>query len=227
MMISGYLMAANACARNHFEPLATPRNWLRFWLRRFFRIAPAYYLSLALAIAASSYFLVGYEELQNLNPAKWHAGRVYDPARIEYTLTNILLHLSFLFGLHPSYSFSTFLPDWSLSLEMQFYFVFPALFLLMQKFGYLKIAILIGLPVFVLGFGISKFIAYSEPSLLVMKLNYFIAGILLFRFLRTDTSRYKRISLTLCAIFLVSLDFRYGRHIFVLPILLLSMLIPG
>ena len=81
MMISGYLMAANACARNHFEPLATPRNWLRFWLRRFFRIAPAYYLSLALAIAASSYFLVGYEELQNLNPAKWHAGRVYDPAK--------------------------------------------------------------------------------------------------------------------------------------------------
>lgn len=227
MIISGYLMAANAYARNHFEPLTTSRNWLRFWLRRFFRLAPAYYLSLALAIASSSYFLVGYQALQNLNPASWPAGGVYDPARVEYTLTNIMLHLSFLFGLHPSYSFSTFLPDWSLSLEMQFYFVFPALLLSMQKFGFLRIAIFIGLPVFVLGFGISKFAHYVEPSLLFMKLNYFIAGVLLFRFLSADTSRRTRFASALCAVFLVSLDLRYGREIFVLPVLLLSMLILG
>ncbi|MGE3972825.1 MAG: acyltransferase family protein [Porticoccaceae bacterium] len=227
MMISGYLMAANAFARNHFEPLTTSRNWLRFWLRRFFRLAPAYYLSLALAIVSSSYFLAGYQELQHLNPARWPAGGVYDPTRVEYTLQNIILHLSFLFGLHPSYSFSTFLPDWSLSLEMQFYFVFPALLFLMHKSGFIRISIFVGLPVFFVGYEVSRFIHYYEPSLLFMKLNYFIAGILLFRSLRVDVSRHRRYALALCAAMLVSLDFRYGRQLIVLPSILLSMLILG
>jgi len=227
MMISGYLMAANAFARNHFEPLTTSRNWLRFWLRRFFRLAPAYYLSLSLAIASSSYFLAGYQELQHLNPTRWPAGGVYDPTRVEYTFQNIILHLSFLFGLHPSYSFSTFLPDWSLSLEMQFYFVFPALLLLMHKSGFIRISIFVGLPVFIIGYGISRFLHYYEPSLLFMKLNYFIAGILLFRFLKADISRHRRYSLALCAVLLVSLDLRYGKELVVLPSLLLSMLILG
>ena len=227
MMISGYLMATNAFARSHFEPLTTSRNWLRFWLRRFFRLAPAYYLSLAIAVASSSYFLLGYQELQHLNPARWPTAGVYDPSRIEYTLHNIALHLSFLFGLHPSYSFSTFLPDWSLSLEMQFYFVFPALFFLMQKLGFLRIAVFVGLPVFIIGYLIGRYMHYFEPSLLFMKLNYFIAGILLFRFLEISVSRHGRFALALCAVLLVSLDLRYGRELIVLPILLLSMLLLG
>src|SRR5262249_6832637 len=45
MMISGFLMASNALARGSIEPLGSLRSWLRFWLRRFFRLAPAYYVS--------------------------------------------------------------------------------------------------------------------------------------------------------------------------------------
>jgi peptidoglycan/LPS O-acetylase OafA/YrhL len=151
MMISGYLMAANAVARDEVEPLSRAGSWLNFWLRRFFRIAPAYYLSLALAIVLSDAFLGGYRELQNLTPGRWDEQFVYDPLRIEYTPLNVLLHLSFLFGLHPTYSFSTFLPDWSLSLEMQFYFVFPALFLVMRKTGFARSAWLIGIVAIVAG----------------------------------------------------------------------------
>jgi len=228
MIISGYLMAANAFFRNSFEPLTTQRNWFRFWTRRFFRLAPAYYLSLALAIISSNYFLAGYEELQNLKPEMWPTGGIYDPARIEYTFTNILLHLSFLFGLHPSYSFSTFLPDWSLSLEMQFYFIFPALFLSIEKLGVLRISIFIGLPLFILGIGISYIYHYYEPSLLLMKLNYFIAGILLFHVLGVVTNNYKRFSLVLYAVFLVSLEFnQYGSQVLVLPLIFLLMLLFG
>ncbi len=227
MMISGYLMAANACARSHFEPLSNTKNWLRFWLRRFFRLAPAYYVSLALAILSSTYFLAGYQELQHLNPTRWPPGGVYDPSRVEYSWGNIVLHLSFLFGLHPTYSFSTFLPDWSLSLEMQFYFVFPLLFLVVQKFGFIRSALFIGLPVFVLGFGVSRLIHYYEPSLLIFKLNYFLAGIILYRFLSVAASRQKRIILALTAILLVSIDLRYRIQLVVLPALLLLMLTLG
>jgi len=227
MMISGYLMAANAFARNSFEPLTSTRNWFRFWLRRFFRLAPAYYLSLAIAIVTSSYFLGGYQELQKLNPAKWPSGGIYDPVKIEYSLENVILHLSFLFGLFPSFSFSTFLPDWSLSLEMQFYFVFPALWILMSKFGFIRTALFIGLAAIIIGFGLSEFVHYSEPSFILLKLQYFIAGILIFRTLSHSYNDRIRLALGACAVFLVSLDYRYGSQLVVLPLLALSMIILG
>lgn len=229
MMISGYLMASNAFTRNSFEPLSTRRNWLRFWFRRFFRLAPAYYLSLALAILMSSYFLDGYQELQKMNPDRWPIGGTYDPSKIDYTIENILLHLSFLFGLHPSYSFSTFLPDWSLSLEMQFYFVFPIVLFVMNKFGFIKIGLSISIFTMVVAFCISKIlnIHFNEPSFLFLKLQYFIAGILVFRVLGVHSSIRSRFALAACAIFIVSLDYRYGTQLFVIPLLLLSMLFFG
>lgn len=227
MIISGYLMAANAFARNSFEPLSSIRNWFRFWLRRFFRLAPAYYLSLAIAIVTSSYFLGGYQELQKLNPVKWPSGGIYDPANIEYSLKNVMLHPSFLFGLLPSFSFSTFLPDWSLSLEMQFYFVFPALWLLMNKFGFVRAALYIGLPTIIVGFGVSKLVHYSEPSFILLKLQYFIAGILIFNTLSHVCNGRVRLAFGACAVFLVSLDYRYGSQLVVLPLLALSMIIVG
>ena len=223
MIISGFLMAANASARGALEPLAEPRNWGRFMLRRFFRIAPAYYLSLAVAAVAGSLFLGGYAALQKLNPAAWPAGSVYDPARIEYTAGNLLLHVSFLFGLHPRASFSTFLPDWSLSLEMQFYAVFPLLYLAMRRFGTANAALLLGLPVLVLGRFIADRVFYYEPSLLCFKLNHFLAGMVLFFLLADDVRPRRRAALAAVALLLVSVEVRYGVFLVVLPGLLLSM----
>ncbi|MFO1489430.1 MAG: acyltransferase [Kiritimatiellia bacterium] len=227
MIISGFLMAANATARSAFEPLTTRRNWIRFWGRRFFRIAPAYYLSLAVAAVAGAHFLGGYAELQKLNPSPWPAGGVYDPARFEYSPGNILLHLSFLFGLHPTASFSTFLPDWSLSLEMQFYAAFPLLFVVMRKFGIVKTALGLGLPVFILGYGISALVPYYEPSLLCFKLNYFLAGMVLYHVLADNTGSRRRFVLAAAALLLVSIDLRYGVNLMVPPVLLMSMLTLG
>jgi peptidoglycan/LPS O-acetylase OafA/YrhL len=169
--------------------LSEPVNWLKFWTRRFFRIAPAYYLSLLTAVCLGEYFLGGYEALQELNPERWVAGGVYDPGRIDYSLRNMIYHVTFAFGLHPTYSFSTFLPDWSLSLEMQFYFAFPALWLILRRVGSPYAALVVGIAAFIVGVEVSQRVHFYEPSLLLFKLNYFIAGMLLHGALNEPTAR--------------------------------------
>src|SRR5512139_1058013 len=61
MMISGFLMVTNAGQRATAEPMERPSSWISFYVRRFFRLAPAYYLSLWLAVALSGPFLDGYK----------------------------------------------------------------------------------------------------------------------------------------------------------------------
>jgi len=227
MMISGFLMAANADARAHFEPLEQKKNWTRFWLRRFFRLAPGYYLSLLVAVLTSTYFLAGYHHLQLLTPARWPPGGVYDPLTTVYDLKNIWLHLTFLFGLSPTYSFSTFLPDWSLSLEMQFYLAFPFLYLCLHRGGFARIGTVLGLACFAAGLAVQRKLNFDEPSLLVFKLNYFLSGILIYRFLISSFSSRARPVLGLIAIGLASIDVRYGYQLPLLPILASLMLVLG
>lgn len=67
--------------------------------------------------------------------------------------------------------------DWSLSLEMQFYVVFPALLLLARRFGYGRLAITLT------GLGLLcrhvAFAWYIEPAPLPFLLDYFLIGMLL------------------------------------------------
>ncbi len=187
MVISGYLMVVHADEREVVEPMSKPSTWLRFYVRRYFRIAPAYYLSLAVAVLLSGAFLGGYTMLRHQNPA-WGGEQIYDPAFVHYTATNLALHVTFLFGLLPDYAFSTFLPDWSLGLEMQFYLAFPFILLAMRRLGPLKVAI--ALCAICLPF--AKYAdtlhgmrgghgLFVEPSLLLLKIQFFLIGMLIAR----------------------------------------------
>lgn len=231
MMISGFLMMSNTVARESFEPLGSGRNYCRFILRRFFRLAPSYYLSLFVAVVSATYFINGYaylyHQLQLSNPSGWPDGGVYDPRRTDYTVLNIILHLSFVFGLHPTYSLSTWLPDWSLSLEMQFYIVFPILYFFYKKFGAIKLGAWIGIPVFLLGIFVGRHIHWTEPSLLLFKLNYFLAGMLLFVILKRISEGFSTKSLIISMLFLVCFDVRYGKLLILLILLIGCMLFFG
>lgn len=216
MLVSGFLMAANATSRWDREPLTDPGARGRFWLRRFFRIAPAYYLALAVTIVLAPVVVGGKEHLQALNPQQW-AGTIYtDP--VSFTLDNVLMHVSFLFGFHPDYVSATSMPDWSLALEMQFYLAFPLLFLWLRTPMRTLVA---GLVLFAVGWAVNEyFLRFPEPSFLLLKLHFFLAGMLLYQGLAAKGGR--RVGIIVVAVVLASLDGRWLQ-----PALLLSMFALG
>ena len=122
MILSGFLMIYTMSERSSVEPAQQWSTFLRFYVRRFRRIAPAYYLTLIVVVLCAPSFLGGYDQLNNL------IADLFAPLASDYSLSGLLWHFTFLFGLHPIQSSSTMLPDWSLSLEMQFYAVFPLIF---------------------------------------------------------------------------------------------------
>lgn len=217
MMISGFLMMYNARSRESVEPMTQRASWLRFYIRRYFRIAPAYYLSLGLAVAASAPFLGGYKALQLLNPEFWGIGGVYDPSTIRYTFDNLLAHVTFAFGVMPKYTFSTMLPDWSLGLEMQFYLVFPLIYLLMRKIGSLMASIILSAAALVASHSLAG--VFPEPAFLPLKLSLFLTGMLIGE-IPFGTRRSTNILIGTLALFLpFAQTSNYHGQIWALPVL--------
>lgn len=209
MILSGFLMVLNAHERSTKEPISRLSSWFRFYIRRIFRIAPAYYISLIVAVLLAEYHLHGSQVLADRIP--WLKDSIYNGRNIEYTAENIWLHVTFVFGLLPAWAFSTQLPDWSLSLEMQFYVLFPALALLIARFGALKIcAILVPICVFATGQLRSVF---PEPSLLPFKLPVFCAGMLLC-YATIVSAKSERMVLRLAALALTLTQIQlYGKSV--------------
>jgi peptidoglycan/LPS O-acetylase OafA/YrhL len=184
MVMSGYLMVYLSTIRSQTEP---PGSWTmakKFWVRRFFRIAPLYYLVLVVAFVFFVRLKVGFVTLASANPEQW-AGffehlESYGP--IQRSLANFLMHVSFLFGVFPSYTVTSMLPDWSIGLEMQFYAVFPLLFFLFVRLGPCAGATLIWIATTALKRLTDWYFApqgFPEPAFLPLELQVFLVGMLL------------------------------------------------
>jgi len=234
MFISGFLMTYHYRLREDREPWSAPSTWLKFYTRRFFRLAPVYYLLLIITLifrnqlynaklGVFAAFPSPYTNLLHLSstPPPWSWG-------------SVLSHFTFLFGFIPKYCENGYLPDWSIGLEMQFYLFFPFLILLFRRFGHLGSTIaclalwwyshqLFGVYIFspakVLGI-------FPQPSFLPLKLECFVFGILVaeafwFRFsknnlpmmllvlvagmtLVTNPSPYFEVAILFCVFFIFS-----------------------
>ncbi len=185
MLLSGFLMSFIFLERQDKEPWSSGATWLKFYLRRFFRIAPVYYLLLAVAFAAA-------EPLQTLsgsnaeeNPRPWSDAEFTDPARTQVDWLNILTHVTFTFGLFPPFASNNALPDWSIGLEMQFYAAFPFLMVVFRRVGYL-VPLVLATLVYVNApalFGqyleSGSLLHFGQPSFLPLKINVFLIGMLL------------------------------------------------
>ncbi len=92
---------------------------LKFFIRRFFRIAPLYYLAIVwYSLFRSALYSLSAGHLQ---------------AEPHYTLTNILANVFFVNGFYPPANNNIVPGGWSIGTEMAFYLCFPLLFLFYQK----------------------------------------------------------------------------------------------
>lgn len=89
---------------------AEPVSWWKFWMRRFWRIAPLFYLALILAAVST------------------HGNPTYAPpslAKNPFNWGSLLAHVSFLFAWIPAYQNSWIGVGWSIGTEVSFYLLFP------------------------------------------------------------------------------------------------------
>jgi peptidoglycan/LPS O-acetylase OafA/YrhL len=197
MLISGFLMLWHFYERRSVgETWGTSKTCMRFYLRRFFRIAPLYYCMLIIVYLFNDSLRHCVEQDQiNLHYAPG-LGPGAPPGNI--TLGQILSHFSFAFGLIPSFAASNMLPDWSIGLEMQFYLFFPFLALLLVRSQFVGGVLLllalnwVSLKVFS---GV-----FPMPSFLPLKINCFLVGMLLAAGLYEKVNIAKRTFLLLLAL---------------------------
>ena len=184
ILLSGFLMLHQVTAREIHEPLDRPQTWLIFWLTRFFRLAPLYYTMLVIAVLCEQY-QNGFDG--SFHFSNWESGSTAN----DHLGLHIISHVTFLFGLSPEFARSTWLPDWSISLEMQFYLLFPFLALLGRSIGWLTVVGITCAACLLGDYLFSSFLhQFSLPSILLLKINVFMGGMLIAAASQKPNSRF-------------------------------------
>lgn len=199
MVITGFLMMYHYTMREDKEIPTAAATVNKFYLRRFFRLFPLYSLAILasyLLFSVNTGFL--YDSYQYFSGHAPSFDTTYDPNKYP-DFWDVFLHLTFLHGFVPGRNVSLLGPAWSLSLEMQFYIIFPFLFLFFTRNPKLRVPLtIIASVLFYIAadklFGNwakpGKLVDFGAPSLIIHKFLYFIVGMLLSQVLLKRLSPY-------------------------------------
>lgn len=203
-----FLMSAfTLCVTNERSPL-NRRTYGSFLVRRFFRIAPMYYLALA------SYFVLSLL-------AEHSGGHVPFTSTYEYTVAKVVANLTFLHGFYPDANNSMVPGGWSIGCEFAFYALFPFIFYISRKWqrAFLLIGVLSALGLVSMSIaarmtghsgegGNNSFLFYG----LANQMPVFLLGILFYHFQASPrlarTSQW--LMIPACILLIVSFNWRWG-----------------
>jgi len=155
-----------------------------FYLKRFFRIAPAYYFTIAAITILYPFMRDGLAFIQSLDRTQWPVGGIYEATNVKYDLHNILMHISFVFGLFPTYSQSSYIGDWSISLEMQFYLVAPFIFYYFKRTNAIIVISILAIIISIIAKETAPLLKFREQSLLIYKIHIFMLGAVTYEYLK-------------------------------------------
>ena len=173
ILTSGFLMCL--VLHNGRDPATAVA--MPFYVRRFFRIAPAFYVAVALYTVFHSDFL------RLLDAAQGHFATATreNYANPGVPPATIALHVSFLHGLSPRDALRIFGPAWTLSLEAQFYVVAPFVIPLLRVRPLVTLAAafainLLGNHLFGTFTHLGTWIHFDYPSILPSRIFLFLLG---------------------------------------------------
>ena len=193
MVLSGFLMVHTWKGRHGYDQLFGVTA-IKFYIARLFRIAPLYFVLLGVCFLLADPLATMHDQIETIFPPPWIADKAnYHPVT-AWAVTSPhwwLAHLSFAYGAIPGMQSSTPLPDWSLSLEMQFYLLFP---LLLFSFRTKKLQILLVAASVALALLSPRLLGnyldagslahFGQPSFITYRLNAFVAGMVAANWLR-------------------------------------------
>ncbi|MBB3412077.1 peptidoglycan/LPS O-acetylase OafA/YrhL [Rhizobium sp. BK316] len=186
IMLSGFLMVFHYQRRKEREPWEASSTWITFWVRRYFRIAPLYYVMLVAALTLGPFIYDARMVIDGFNGVEPQLASRY----LDSSLTNYLAHVTFLYGFSPEYAFRTALPDWSIGLEMQFYAALPFIIIVVGRIGWIKGIVGASFAGIVISYALNRLgISFPMPTFLPLKMHIFAAGMLLAGALWTDRIR--------------------------------------
>ncbi|ALC82687.1 MULTISPECIES: acyltransferase family protein [Bacillus] len=191
MIITGFLMMYHYLLKEKKEPPSDKTTIFKFWLKRLVRLYPIYFVAiLAAFVLFKTNFQYVHSNYSFFTGKEASFGTTFNSAAIP-GMSDLFSHLTFLHGLIPGQNTSLLGPAWSLSLEMQFYLVFPILFLIFFRNEALinKTLLLFTGASFVIGFLAPKLFGswdssgiladFGAPSLIVFKLHFFVLGMIM------------------------------------------------
>jgi peptidoglycan/LPS O-acetylase OafA/YrhL len=192
MIITGFLMAYNYILRGNGEPYGEWKTISNFWLRRIFRLYPVYFLSITAAYicftklanlsSENLIFFTGTNIVEEIGKAR----SIAQPGVFD-----LISHLFLFHGMIPSFQASLLGVAWSLSLEAQFYLLFPFFFILLFKNearakNWLFLALIFSAVVLLASqkeFGTwmrpGSIAGYNLPSLLTYTMPFFFLGMVM------------------------------------------------